>query len=690
MANKVRGLTIPIEADTSKFNAGLRGISKETKAAQTELNALKKGLALEYDDGKFKRAQSLAQDVLDTTAQKADALRARLKHLETAGAIDTDEYAKVRTELAKTETKAIEAKHQIEQLNKIKLDALTAKVDKVAAGFSSAASATRGLSLAAGGTIAALGGLGMAARNVGDEIGTAALAAGMTAEELQKMRYVALQTDVDTEKMSKGFIKARAALADLATGTVNTASTALQKLNIDFSQFKSTDDAFYGIINALGQMDNELAMTAAANEIFGDRLANEMIPIIKAGGGAIEEYAAEYENLGGLTNEQVEALGEFDNVMNRIETQIKNIALQFGAALLPVMERVASFVSEQIVPKLKKLSEWFSQLSTDQIEFGLKALTAVAMISPLLSMLGKISGGISSIMNLIPKLSGLMSTLSAHPVIAIIAVVAGLIMLLYTTNEKFRESINNLIAMLSGALSPLLDIITGLISSLFELLTPLISIVGDILAEALGILMSLLSPVINMVALLFKLLQPLINLALIPLQMAFKALQVPLQILASLLNWIMPIFNAFAKVVEGVFGFVIKIINTVLGWVENAINWVIDKINALIRGINNLGGWLGINITEIERVKLQIETGSADQYDGDTAIDTGKPPTEDDFGNYPYDGFDPDYGQGDTVNNDYSTNNTTQNVTVTIQNYAAEVDTDKLVKEINAKLAEAM
>ena len=45
---------------------------------------------------------------------------------------------------------------------------------------------------------------------------------------------------------------------------------------------------------------------------------------------------------------------------------------------------------------------------------------------------------------------------------------------------------------------------------------------------------------------------------------------------------------------------------------------------------------------------------------------------------------------GYTYNNDYSTNNKTQNVTVVIQNYAQEVDVDNLVREINIKLAEQM
>jgi hypothetical protein len=129
----------------------------------------------------------------------------------------------------------------------------------------------------------------------------------------------------------------------------------------------------------------------------------------------------------------------------------------------------------------------------------------------------------------------------------------------------------------------------------------------------------------------------------------------------------------------------------VLKGVEDAINWVIDKINGLIRGINNLGGWLGIHIDEIQKVSLQVSTNSGESYKGGDTPDTDKPPTADDYpGNF-YDGIDLS-GGGDTYNteNDYSTKNTTQNVIVTIQNYAAEVDTDKLLNEINRKLTEVM
>lgn len=66
------------------------------------------------------------------------------------------------------------------------------------------------------------------------------------------------------------------------------------------------------------------------------------------------------------------------------------------------------------------------------------------------------------------------------------------------------------------------------------------------------------------------------------------------------------------------------------------------------------------------------------------------PETPTDSGDQTYDKIGAGGTTGDVYNNDYSTNNKTQNIQVTIQNYASEVDTDALVKEINIKLAEAM
>ena len=133
----------------------------------------------------------------------------------------------------------------------------------------------------------------------------------------------------------------------------------MRSLNLDLNSFDGSDKQFYAIFDTLSKLEDKTQMVAVANDIFGDKLANNLLPLLSAGGDAIAEYAAEYENLGSLTNEQIDALAEFDNVLNTIKTQLANVALQIGASLLPIMQKIADIVSNSVVPKLQKMTEWF-------------------------------------------------------------------------------------------------------------------------------------------------------------------------------------------------------------------------------------------------------------------------------------------------------------------------------------------
>ena len=201
----------------------------------------------------------------------------------------------------------------------------------------------------------------------------------------------------------------------------------------------------------------------------------------------------------------------------------------------------------------------------------------------------------------------------------------------------------------------------------------------------------ILTPIQIAIQALFGILQPLLQVALIPLKLVLTALKVPLQMLGTLLGWLSPLFQVFGNVVNKIFGGVVKVINFVLGFIEDAINFVIGIINGLIDGVNKALGWLGVHIDRIAEVKLRIDTSDIEDMDDVNAIiDSTPPETPTDSGDQTYDKIGAGGTTGDVYNNDYSTNNKTQNIQVTIQNYASEVDTDALVKEINIKLAEAM
>lgn len=404
MADKIRGLTVDISADASKFNKQMDAVRKDAKNTQTELNALQKSLELEFDGKKLARAQKVAQDAIDTTAQRADMLRERLSFLEKSGNADTSHYRQIQAELAKTELEGQRLEEQLEKLNNMKLDRLAGQVKKIGDGFTSAGQAITPLSVAAGATLAGIGALGLSAVSSADDIATLATQYDMSAEALQRFNYVALQTDTSSESLYKAFVKMRAGLADMATGTVSTASVALEKLNLDFSKFGGSEEQFYGIISALADMEDKTQMVALANDIFGEKLANNLLPLIYAGSDAVSSYANEFSSLGALSDEQVQSLAEFDNVMNKINTQLSNVKLQMGEALLPVMQSVAELLGSTVIPKLRELSDRFGNLSPSAQTAILGILGFIALAAPLLIAIGKITTGISSLIKFFGKL----------------------------------------------------------------------------------------------------------------------------------------------------------------------------------------------------------------------------------------------------------------------------------------------
>lgn len=691
MAESIRGLTVEISADASSFNKEMSQMRKAAQSSQSELAALQKSLDLEFDASKLERAQKVAQDAIDQTAANADVLRRRLEYLEETGNVDTSAYRKLQTELAQTELKGQQLQKQLEKLNTLKFDNLSSQISDVGDKITGAGRALAPFSAAAGAAITAAGTLGVKAAAAGAEIDDLSLRLGISAEKVQEYQYVTAQAGVEWAVFEKALIKARAAIVDLSAGTINNASKALQSLGLRIEDFDSKEAMFDGIIDALAGMEDKTLQTAYANEIFGDKIANQMLPFLNAGADAINQFKSEFATIAPLTNEQVSALASLDDTLYLVKESVKNAALQLGASFAPLIKSIADSIQNNLIPKLQRLAEWFNSLSLSEQQFALKALIVVAALAPLIIGIGKLVGTIGNIVKIIPSLQAGLSALAANPIVLIIAAVAAILIILYTQCEAFRESINNLISMIGGALQPVLDVVMGLLQSIMDLLSPILEIIGGILATVINLVISALQPFFDMLTMIFNLLTPLLNVALIPLKIVLTALQVPLQILGQLLGWLAPLFQIFGNIVSKIFGGVVKIINIVLGVIEDAVNFVIGIINGLIDGVNGALGWLGVHIDRIADVKLRIDTSEIESMDDVNAIiDSTPPDTSGAGGGTVYDGGNGTGTYGDTYNYDNSTTNKTQNVTVTIQNYAAEVDTDALVKEINIKLAEVM
>lgn len=406
MPDEIRGLHIKFDADFSEFKKGLKSADKDINSTRRQMKTLQDSLKLQWDPKKFAQAQNQAQKALQATEQKASLLRKRLGAMESAGVTDKtrDQYNYLSEQLAKTELDAQRLEQQLKDLDDIRVDNLTKGLDSVTSNLNKAANATRGLSMAAGAAFIGIAGTSLKAVEQADEIATLATQYDMTSDAIQRFNYVALQTDTQAEYLYKAFVKVQGGVADLKTGVSSVSTKALEQLGLSFDQFSGKEEQFYAIIDALSNMEDQAKMTSLANDIFGERMATNLFPLIYAGTDAINEYRQEFEYLGYLTDDQIDKLAEFDNELNKVKVQYQNTALQLGSSLLPVLKTFSNVLVEDILPVIQKIVAWFESLDEGTKKFIVTMLLLLSILSPALTILSRMSGAISTVIKWISKM----------------------------------------------------------------------------------------------------------------------------------------------------------------------------------------------------------------------------------------------------------------------------------------------
>lgn len=397
--------TIKIGADTGTFMESMKGMNREITKTQKSANDLEKSLDFKYDETRAVQAMGQFQRAIELCDEKAEALRAQLKHMDESGKFDKSDYAKLQLELARVETQSAKAAEGLERIKNIKVEQLNAKIEKLGDSIEKAGQKVSVFSAAAAAAIAGAAAIGKSAAATGAEIDDMTQQFDVSAETVQRWNYLALQSGVDATAFSRALIRARAAMADLSTGTANAATETLTKLGISARQFGSDEEMFDGIVKALSEVEDRSLQTAYANELFGDKIATQLLPYINAGAADLAKWNAEFEAMPSLTGEEAAELAELDDTFNRLSVTMQYATAQLGEAFAPVIERVVAFIEGSVVPALEELAAWFESLSPGMQDTILALLGIVAVVGPLLILIGKMVPGLKAVIPLFSKLN---------------------------------------------------------------------------------------------------------------------------------------------------------------------------------------------------------------------------------------------------------------------------------------------
>lgn len=417
--------TIKIGADTGTFMESMKGMNREITKTQKSANDLEKSLDFKYDETRAVQAMGQFQRAIELCDEKAEALRAQLKHMDESGKFDKSDYAKLQLELARVETQSAKAAEGLERIKNIKVEQLNAKIEKLGDSIEKAGQKVSVFSAAAAAAIAGAAAIGKSAAATGAEIDDMTQQFDVSAETVQRWNYLALQSGVDATAFSRALIRARAAMADLSTGTANAATETLTALGISARQFGSDEEMFDGIVKALSKVEDRTLQTAYANELFGDKIATQLLPYINAGAADLAKWNAEFEAMPSLTGEEAAELAELDDTFNRLSVTMEYATAQLGEAFAPIIERVVAFIEESVVPALEELAEWFENLSPGMQDTILALLGIVAVAGPLLILIGKMVPGLKILTGLFSNLRKVqLATAAGFAAIATAAFIA--------------------------------------------------------------------------------------------------------------------------------------------------------------------------------------------------------------------------------------------------------------------------
>ena len=402
-------VTVKIGSDTKEFLDGLKKIDQGINKSQKIANNLAKSLESGFDSTRAVAAQKQYQTALQKTEEKAEKLREKMQEFEQAGRLDTVDYSTLQLELAKTEAKAEDLREKLDDLKNADIKAAQTKVKDLGDAISNAGQKMTALSVGAAGMLAGGALIAKQAAATGAEIDDLSQQLGISAEAIQEWQYVALQSGVDSDVFVKALVKVRAAMLDMETGKTNAAAEAIEKLGLNMENFSSQEEMFSAVLQRLGAMEDQTLQAAYANEIFGDKIATQMLPYLQAGTEDLQKFKDEFAAMPSLSAEQAEALAELDDTYNRLSQTLQLSTAQLGLALAPVTERIIVLIEEKFVPAIENLASWFSQLDPF-LQNAIVALIGIAAVAaPVIIVLGKMVSGISVLIPVFARLGSVVN-----------------------------------------------------------------------------------------------------------------------------------------------------------------------------------------------------------------------------------------------------------------------------------------
>ena len=417
---KIAGITIELDADTSKVVKSMDAVAKKVDAVGQSLQKVGTSLTKNLTapivavGAASVKAFNEVDEGLDTITQKtgatgeeAEAMGEIMKNLATS--IPTDfatageAIGEVRTRFGVTGDALEDLSGQFIKFAQLNNTDVSNSIDSVQK---------------------ALSAYGLGAEDAGAFLDRLNKTAQETGASVDSLEAGIVSNATAFKEMGLGIDEAVAFMGQLEVSGANseTVLNGMRKaLKNATAEGKPLDQALAELQNTILNGTDSMDGLTAAYDIFG-KSGDQIYGAVKDGTINFVDLASAMTDAGNSVADTFEAtLDPTDNFKTTMN-ELKVVGADVGGTLLQMLIPVIKQVGEIIT----KVKEAWEGLSPETQEMIIKAAGIVAAVGPVLLVIGKVVSGISSIISIGSALVAAIGAISA-PVVAVVAVIAGLI-----------------------------------------------------------------------------------------------------------------------------------------------------------------------------------------------------------------------------------------------------------------------
>ena len=382
MANRIKGITIDINGDSTGLNKALENVEKKSKQTSSELKDINKQLKFDPSNTELlSQKQTVLKEAIGATKEKLEQLKnaeAQVQAQAKRGDITQEQYRAFQREISATESYLNHLENEAKQTNdvlgqtaeqpKSKFQQLKDKIKE--AGNSASDSAKGGFTvmkgalanLAAQGIQKAVSGLKSLIGKFtelgqkADDINTLSKQTGISTEDLQKMEYASELIDVEVSDITSSLKKMKKNMTSTSSATVDAWAQLGISVRNGNGELRNSTDVFYETLEALSKVSNETERDTLAMTLFG-KSADSLAGIVDDGGQALRQMGDEAERVGAvMSQDTLDNANKFNDAIDKIKATGQGVFAQIGGE-----------IAEELAPELEEMQSEFQEwISSDE------------------------------------------------------------------------------------------------------------------------------------------------------------------------------------------------------------------------------------------------------------------------------------------------------------------------------------